>query len=209
MDAYDEYIRPIMNINSNIKTEHGLLHDKYGKLLTEHDLVEKASMFLDDAIHGRSFKMHRNGVWPKKVNRFLNKKYVRVLLIAICLLWLACIEVEPPSSLRDNDPDTTTYDNIMSIIYFEWAVFFIFLTECLLRFYSFGRKWFFGERLHIVRCILLCILFLDLSIATILNGHSFRFSRVCRPLFLMLFVRDLRRQYFILYVSSLCTFYSL
>merc|ERR1719242_733467 len=57
MDAYDLYIRPIKELNTNIKTEHGLLHDKYGKLLTENDLIEKASMFLDDAIHGRSFKM--------------------------------------------------------------------------------------------------------------------------------------------------------
>eukprot|EP01084_Bolivina_argentea_P241160 404922_1 len=197
-DAYNDYIRPIKELNTNIKQEKGLLHDKHGNLLTESDLIEKASMFLDDAIHGRSFKMHRNGKWPRKVHRILIHKYFRYFIVSVCLLWLLLLWMEPPSSIVDNTPDTTQYNYIMQCIWFEWLVFFIFLAECLARVFSYGSRWFFTNQLHSARVVLLVIFLIDLSLATLFAGAWFRFSRVFRPFFLMLFIRDLRRQYFIL-----------
>eukprot|EP01084_Bolivina_argentea_P006041 11431_1 len=137
-----------------IPQEQTLLHNKYGNLVTENDLIEKASMFLD-VIHGRDFKMHRNGKLPKKVHKFFNLKWTRYFLIFICLLWLFCIQFEPPSTIYDTNPKTTQYKHIINILIFEWIVFVILLIECLLRFYSFGRKWFFKDHLlHKMRVLL-------------------------------------------------------
>eukprot|EP01084_Bolivina_argentea_P006042 11432_1 len=154
IDTYNQYIRPIKELNTDIAQEQTLLHDKYGNLLTENDLIEKASMFLD-VIHGRDFKMHRNGKLPKKVHKFFNLKWTRYFLIFICLLWLFCIQFEPPSTIYDTNPKTTQYKHIINILIFEWIVFVILLIECLLRFYSFGRKWFFKDHLlHKMRVLL-------------------------------------------------------
>lgn len=60
------------------------------------------------------------------------------------------------------------------------------------RAYSFGAKWFFGIRLHRVRVFLLLLVALDLSIASAMKGHSFRFSRIFRAGFLFLHLTDIR-----------------
>ena len=110
------------------------------------------------------------------------------------MLWLSLIFVEPPS-FRDSANDGRFRYRIMPLLAFEWFVALVFLGECLLRLYSFGKLWFFGINLHVARVVLLTILLCDLCIATATRGTFFRFSRVFRPCFLMLFMRDLRRQY--------------
>ncbi len=45
-----------------------ILRDKQGNMLSEDQLIEKAAMFLDDAMHGRELKMHRNGPWPRRIH---------------------------------------------------------------------------------------------------------------------------------------------
>eukprot|EP01084_Bolivina_argentea_P302269 521725_1 len=85
----------------------------------------------------------------------------------------------------------------MPLIAFEWFVLLIFAAECGVRFYSFGRSWFFTIDLHVTRVVLLIIVACDLMIACIYSGYSFRFSRFIRPVFPILFIRDLRRQYYI------------
>ncbi len=54
---------------------------------------------------------------------------------------------------------------------------------------------FKGHLLHKIGVLLLCLVFTDLLISTIRMGHSFSIRRILRPFFLMLFIRDLRRQY--------------
>ena len=136
-DAYDEYIRPIQVLTDDLKADKRLLYDKAGGILPEHELIERASMFLDDSIHGREFKMHRNGKWPKRVHWLLNHEYVTPLFCMVALLWMGMVQLEPPSTLKDNDPATTTYPDIMLYITVEWCFFALFLVECLLRFYSY------------------------------------------------------------------------
>ncbi len=137
-DLY-KYIRPIKELNTDIAMEQTLSHDKYGNLLTKNDLIGKALMFLDDATHGRDFKMRRNGKLPKKIHKCLNLKWTRYFLIFICLLWLFCIQFEPPSTIYDTNSKTTKYKRIIPIL----------LIGCLLRFYSFGRKWFLKDIYYI------------------------------------------------------------
>ena len=43
-------------------------------------------------------------------------------------------QLEPPSTLKDNDPETTTYNDIMRMIHIEWCFFGVFAIECLLRY---------------------------------------------------------------------------
>ena len=155
-------------------------------------------MFLDDAVHGRELKMHRNGPWPRRIHKLINHKYFNYCLVMVCMLWLALLFVEPPS-FRDSahSEENRFFYRIMPLIAFEWFVFIIFSAECLLRFYSFGSQWFFSIDLHVMRVLFLFLFGLDLIIATASNGHSFRFSRVLRPMFLILFINSLRRQYYI------------
>lgn len=75
-EVYDEYIRPIQVLNDDLKADKRLLYDKAGAILPESELIERASMFLDDSIHGREFKMHRNGKWPKRVHFLLNHQWM-------------------------------------------------------------------------------------------------------------------------------------
>merc|ERR1719242_1399475 len=112
-EAYDEYIRPIQVLQDDLKGDKRLLYDKKGVILPENELIERASMFLDDSIHGREFKMHRNGKWPKRIHFLLNRQASTVLFCTVALMWMFMAQFEPPSTLRDNDPKTTTNKNIM------------------------------------------------------------------------------------------------
>eukprot|EP00485_Elphidium_margaritaceum_P005018 CAMPEP_0202692366 /NCGR_PEP_ID=MMETSP1385-20130828/6762_1 /ASSEMBLY_ACC=CAM_ASM_000861 /TAXON_ID=933848 /ORGANISM="Elphidium margaritaceum" /LENGTH=1838 /DNA_ID=CAMNT_0049347889 /DNA_START=84 /DNA_END=5600 /DNA_ORIENTATION=- len=193
--TYDEYIRPMKELKKKAKK---LLYDKSGNMLSEDQLIEKAAMFLDDAMHGRELKMHRNGPWPRRIHKLINHKYFGYCLVMVSMLYLALIFIEPPS-YRDSAADATNryFYRIMPLIAFEWFVFFVFFFECILRFYSFGWRRFLSIDLHVMRVFLLTVLFLDLAITCAYNGDSFRFSRVLRPIFPLLFMRDLRRQYYI------------
>ena len=193
--TYDDFIRPMKELRHKAQK---ILRDKQGNMLSEDQLIEKAAMFLDDAMHGRELKMHRNGPWPRRIHKLINHKYFNYCLVMVSMLWLALIFIEPPS-YRDSilDTDSKYFYRIMPLIAFEWFVFLIFFGECALRFYSFGRSWFFTIDLHVCRVILLIIFACDLITACIYQGNSPRFSRVIRPIFPVLFIRDLRRQYYI------------
>eukprot|EP01084_Bolivina_argentea_P019317 35928_1 len=62
---YNKFIRPIKEIKSKAQK---IIRDKQGNMLSEDQLIEKAAMFLDDAMHGRELKMHRNGPWPRRIH---------------------------------------------------------------------------------------------------------------------------------------------
>lgn len=78
-ETYDEYIRPMQDLR---KKAEKLLYDKHGARLSEEQLIEKAAMFLDDAMHGRELKMHRNGPWPRRIRMF----YVMICWSIWCVL---------------------------------------------------------------------------------------------------------------------------
>ena len=120
VETYNSYIKPIKDV---AKAQKAFLSDGKGKLLSNEELVEKASIFLDDAINERQPKLFQTGPWRQRVNKFVNQFWAVFLPFFLFLCVCVCVCV------------CCNCCGFVLVLFFKGAFFCFFVFLCFLCFF--------------------------------------------------------------------------
>jgi CRP-like cAMP-binding protein len=159
----------------------------------------KASLFVQDALRGRSLRPHIVRVpWRAAIDRVYNSTLYGWFQFCLVVLHMSLAFWEPPSRRDAFSPSYTRH--FYTLIIIEIAVVSVYFLELLWELADLGLFFFLGSRKRITRVLLVIAFSVDIGFAIAFEkaGETtewLRFSRILRPLMLIMISRHVRRMF--------------
>jgi len=199
-----DYLR-IFNDAEDEFANHALMTDEAGQPLTWEQRVDKAVMFIEDAMHQRDLTHVRINSLSIRINKVLNSVTYSTIRLVIISVQLSFVCFEPPSF---QDRKRREFEDWrVGLLAAEWFVVVFWLFDLVMRLYRSSWKMFFfrssscwgygskPEWNHICLFILTSLNLVDVSLSTFSGDMTFRMFRLLRPLLLVVHFTSVRKFY--------------